>query len=170
MSSSTLPRRVAAHLRTSAIAAVVIAAGVVAASATAGLGQSASGTISSHRAGTRPVTLTLKLGYEMQCGYPGPGPVVVTFPATWRLPAKLGTTPVLVNGKAAVSASVSGHRVTVGLAPPPQIMCDVIGPGTLTVQFTRGANLGDPLKAGTSVVTAQSKGAAFPVSFAISAA
>ncbi len=156
-------------MRTSAIAAAFLTAGVVAAAAGAGLGQSASGTISSHRAGTRPVTLTLKLGYEMQCGYPGPGPVVITFPAAWRLPATLGATPVLVNGKAAVSASVSGHRVTVGLAPRPQIMCDVIGPGTLTIQFTRGANLGSPLAAGTSVVTAQRASESFRVSFAISA-
>jgi hypothetical protein len=145
----------------------VIAAGAAATSAAAGLGQSASGTISSQRAGTRPVTLTLKLGYEMQCGYPGPGPVVVTFPATWRLPAKLGATPVLVNGKAAVSASVSGHTVKVGLAPPPQIMCDEIGPGMLTIQFTRGDNIGSPLKAGTSVVTAQVKGQTFRVSYSL---
>jgi hypothetical protein len=159
-----------ARLRTSAIAAALITAGAVAGSATAGLGQSASGTISNNRASTRPVTLTLKLGYEMQCGYPGPGPVVVTFPATWRLPAKLGATPVLVNGKAAVSASLSGHTVKVGLAAPPQIICDEIGPGMLTVQFTRGDNIGSPLKAGTSVVTAQVKGQTFNVSYAFSAA
>jgi hypothetical protein len=146
----------------------VIAAGAAATSATAGLGQSAAGTISSQRAGTRPVTLTLKLGYEMQCGYPGPGPVVVTFPATWRLPAKLGATPVLVNGKAAVSASVSGHTVKVGLAPPPQIMCDEIGPGMLTIQFTRGDNIGSPLKAGTSVVSAEVKSETFRVSYSFS--
>jgi hypothetical protein len=158
-------------LRTSSIAAgAVIAAGVLAASAAAGLGQSSSGTISSQRAGARPVTLTLKLGYEMQCGYPGPGPVVVTFPTGWRLPAKLGTTPVLVDGKAAVSASISGHSVKVGLAPEPTIMCDVIGPGTLTIQFTRGDDIGGPLTAGTSVVTAQVKGVLFRVSFAFTAA
>ena len=157
-----------AHLRTSAIATAVIAAGALAASAAAGLGQSASGTISSQRAGTRPVTLTLKLGYEMQCGYPGPGPVVVTFPAAWRLPAKFGMTPVLVDGKAAVSASLSGHSVKVGLAPEPKIMCDVIGPGTLTIQFTRGDDIGAPLSAGTSVVTAQAKGQLFRISFAFS--
>jgi hypothetical protein len=94
---------------------------------------------------------------------------VVTFPAAWRLPAKLGAMPVLVNGKAAVSASVSGHTVKVGLAPPPPIMCDVIGPGTLTIQFTRGDNIGNPLKAGTSLATAQVKNQSFRVSFAISA-
>jgi hypothetical protein len=152
-------------LRTSVLLAV-IAAGAIAGSAAAGLGQSASGTISSTHAGTRTVTLTLKLGYEMQCGYPGPGPVVVTFPASWRVPAKLGPTPALVNGKAAVSASLSGHTISVGLAPPPQIMCDLIGPGTLTVQFTRGDNIGAPLKAGSSVVTATVKSQTFRVSYA----
>jgi hypothetical protein len=150
--------------------AAALVAGALAAPASAGLGQSSSGTISSQRAGRRPVTLTLKLGYEMQCGYPGPGPVVVTFPVAWRLPAKLGATPVLVDGKAAVSASLSGHTVKVGLAPPPQIMCDVIGPGTLTIQFTRGDDIGSPLKAGTSVVTATVKGQTFRVSYAFSAA
>ncbi|HWB23532.1 MAG TPA: hypothetical protein VG652_11685 [Gaiellaceae bacterium] len=147
----------------------MIAAGAVTASATAGLGQSASGTISSSHAGTRPVTLTLKLGYEMQCGYPGPGPVVVTFPASWRLPAKLGPTPALVDGKAAVSASISGHTVKIGLAAPPQIMCDVIGPGTLTVQFTRGDHIGAPLKAGASVVTATVKNQTFQVPYSFTA-
>jgi len=93
---------------------------------------------------------------------------VVTLPVAWRLPATLAATPVLVNGKAAVSASISGHTVKVGLAPPPQIMCDVIGPGTLTIQFTRGDNIGNPLKAGTFVVTAQVKNQSFRVSFAIS--
>jgi hypothetical protein len=155
-------------LLTKTVAAVLITAGAVAGSATAGLGQSASGTISSNRASTRPVTLTLKLGYEMQCGYPGPGPVVVTFPAAWRLSAKLGSTAVLVDGKAAVSASLSGHTVKVGLAPPPQIMCDVIGPGMLTIQFTRGDNIGSPMTAGTSVVTAAVKGQTFRVSYAFS--
>ena len=145
-------------------------AGTVAASATAGLGQSASGTISSRAAGTRPVTLTLKLGYEMQCGYPGPGPVVITFPASWRLPAKLGNAPALVNGKPALSVALSGHTVKVGLTPPPQIMCDAIGPGTLTIQFTRGDNIGSPLRAGTSVVTAEVKNQTFRVSYSFSPA
>jgi hypothetical protein len=110
----------------------------------------------------------LKLGYEMQCGYPGPGPVVVTFPAPWRVPAKLGATPVLVNGKPPISASISGHRITIGLPPMPHIMCDVIGPGTLTIQFTRTASLGSPLKPGASVVTAVRDAQTFRVSFVLS--
>jgi hypothetical protein len=162
------PRPVAARLRTSALA--VVAAGALAASANAGLGQSSSGTISSHLAGARPVTLTLKLGYEMQCGYPGPGPVVVTFPKAWRLPATLGATPVLVDGKAAVSASLSGHTVRIGLAPAPRIMCDVIGPGMLTIQFTRAADLGNPAVAGTTDVTAERANESFRIPFSISPA
>ena len=108
----------------------------------------------------------------MQCGYPGPGPVVVTFPAAERVPARIAASAVLVNGKAAPAASVSGARVRIALPAAPRIMCDEIGPGTLTVAFTRAANLGNPALRGSYRLAVSAKGGAavFAVPFAISAA
>jgi hypothetical protein len=109
-------------------------------------------TLSSIRAAARPVAATAVLGYEMQCGYPGPGPVVLELPAAEHVPASIRRSSVLVDGKAATSVRVSGHAVSVGLAPPPQIMCDVIGPGRLTIELTRAAGLGNPTRPGSYVL------------------
>jgi len=99
-------------------------------------------------AGARPAALTLTLRYEMQCGRPGAGPIVVSLPAAERVPHAIARANVLVDGKAPRSVSVSGHAVTIALVLPHGITCMVIGPGTLTVSFTRAAGLGNPAAAG----------------------
>jgi hypothetical protein len=105
---------------------------------------------SSAHAGARPVVLTLRLHYEMQCGWPGPGSLAFRFPAG-MLPARLPAGTVLVDGKAAPTSTSSAapRDVAVGLPPRPQIMCDVIGPGTVTVVFTRAARSGNPKTPGS---------------------
>ena len=110
--------------------------------------------VSPARVGARPVALTLTLGYEMQCGYPGPGPVVVQLPAAELVPARIARTAVLLDGKAAPGVQVAGHAISVALPPRPQVMCDVIGPGKLTITFTRAAGLGNPSRGGSYTVTA----------------
>jgi hypothetical protein len=80
----------------------------------------------------------------MQCGYPGPGPVIVRFPAQEHVPPAIPVSDVLVDGKPAPGVRVSRGAVSVALAPRPQIICDVIGPGRLTIAFTRSAGLGNP--------------------------
>jgi hypothetical protein len=111
--------------------------------------------LSTVKAGARPVLATLRLHYEMQCGWPGPGSLVLGFPAG-MLPARLAARGVLVNGKAATVARTSSSARELGVALParPQIICDAIGPGTLTVVFTRAALLGNPRAAGSYVVRA----------------
>jgi hypothetical protein len=131
--------------------------------------QTASVSLSSARAGARPVAVTLVLGYDMQCGYPGPGPVLVAFPTAMQVPAQLPASAVLVDGHAAPGVLVSGRRVTVNLAPPPQIMCDVIGPGKLTLAFTRAAGIGNPRRPGTYTVAARRAATAFSAAFAVRA-
>jgi hypothetical protein len=112
--------------------------------------------LSTPHAGARPVAVTLRLHYEMQCGWPGPGSLVIRFPAGMQLPARLPPGAVLVNGKAAYSAGAAGatRDVAVGLPKRPQVMCDSIGPGMLTVSFTRAARLGNPKAAGSYVLRA----------------
>jgi hypothetical protein len=116
--------------------------------------------IAPHTAGARPVLITLETRYEMQCGWPGPGALVVRFPPNMALPATFAARSVIVNGKPTAPAFTDGtpRVISVGLPKRPQIMCDAIGPGTLTVTFTRGARVGLPRNAGSYVVRA-SRGA-----------
>ncbi len=89
--------------------------------------------------------LTFKLTYEMQCGSPGAGPLVVQLPSAMSVPVSIAPSSVLVNGAPAASVKVKGSKLTVGI---PQkggfITCDVIGMGTLTVVVTRSAGLHNP--------------------------
>jgi hypothetical protein len=109
----------------------------------------ASVTLSTSRAGARPVTLTLRLRYEMQCGHPGPGPLLITFPGAERLPAQLAAGSVLVDGRPATQAERKGRVVSVALPIEHGPLCDVIAPGVLKVVLTRAAGIGNPSAAGT---------------------
>ena len=120
------------------------------------LTSSAEVTLSSSRAGATPVALTLVAAYEMQCGYPGPGPVLLQLPREEAVPRALKPSQVLVDGRPAPGVGISGHTVRIGLAPMPRIMCDVIGMGRLTILFTRGAELGNPVAPGSYAITATS--------------
>ena len=123
--------------------------------------------LSSVRAGARPVALKLVLAYEMQCGYPGPGPVRIVLPGQERVPGVLAPSQVLVDGQPARTVAISGHTVTVGLAPRPRITCDVIGPGRLTIVFTRAARFGNPARPGTYTIGVTRRAATFSARFTI---
>jgi hypothetical protein len=112
-------------------------------------------TLSTAHAGARPVVATLRARYEMQCGWPGPGSLVIRLPAG-MLPAHVPPASVLVNGTraAAVISSNAQRQIAVALPPRPQLMCDSIGPGTLTVVFTRASRMGNPNAAGSYVIRA----------------
>lgn len=109
-----------------------------------------------HTVGARPVLITLDTRYEMQCGWPGPGSLVVRLPAGMLVPASLAARSAIVNGMPATPIFVDRARrvIAVPLPKRPQIMCDSIGPGSLSVTFTRGARLGAPKAAGSYAVRA----------------
>jgi hypothetical protein len=75
--------------------------------------------------------LALTLHYEMICGQPGPGPLVVRLPARFRLVASRA----IVDGKERARA-VNDSTVTVDLPKPPGITCMSIAEGTLHVRLT----------------------------------
>lgn len=99
-------------------------------------------------AAAHPVVLALRLTYGMTCGYPGPGPIVVTLPAPMQLPSTIKRTAVLVDHKPAYSVGLSGRAVSVGFPPPPKVLCQTYTFGTLTLTFSAAAGLGNPARAG----------------------
>lgn len=117
--------------------------------------QSASVSLSSNRAGAKNVAVTFRLAYEMQCGWPGPGPLVVTFPAAERLPPKIAPAHVLLTGRPAPSVTRSGRTVSVAVPARSGMTCMVIAPGKATIEFTHAAGLGNPRTRGVYPVSVQ---------------
>jgi hypothetical protein len=107
--------------------------------------------LSPPQAGARPVAVTLRLRYEMQCGWPGRGRLAIRFPSGMRLPDGIPVDSVRVNGTAEPTSGphATTRELRVALPARPQILCDSIGPGTATVTFTRAARLGLPTTAGS---------------------
>jgi hypothetical protein len=71
--------------------------------------------------------LTLTLRYEMTCAQPGPGPLTVQLPQSWRLG------DVTVAGRRSTTA---GHTVTIAIPGPKGVTCMSIAPGTLRVRIS----------------------------------
>jgi hypothetical protein len=120
-----------------------------------GTGDSAVAVASPASRAARPAALKLLLRYEMLCAQPGRGPVLVTLPAAFRVPAKIRPAAVLVNGKAAPSLRVNGHVVTVGLPLNSNVICRSFVPGVLWIDFTRAARLGNPPRSGIYAIHAR---------------
>jgi hypothetical protein len=112
-------------------------------------------TQSTHHAGARPVAVTLQMRYEMQCSWPGPGTLEIRFPAGVKLPSSIAAGAVFVNGRPATASRPSAGVVDVALPARPQVLCDLIGPGRVTVAFTKAARVGIPKKAGSYTVRAR---------------
>jgi hypothetical protein len=110
-------------------------------------------TLSSTKAGARPVRLAIKLPAVLQCGYPRGGAVVVTLPQASRVPHAIGRAVVKVNGKLAGGVAVVHRSVTVAMPRPGGMLCDSITDGTMLVAIGAGANLVNPPQAGTYKIT-----------------
>jgi hypothetical protein len=119
--------------------------------------QGISASLSTKRAGARPVTVTLMLRYAMRCGRPGPGSLVVTFPDSERMASRISPAAILLNGQKTRSVKRSGKEVTIAFPATSGMTCNVIGPGALKVVFTRAAQLGNPMQAGSYALVARTK-------------
>jgi hypothetical protein len=137
-----------------AIAATALALGAPTASVTA----------SSHAAHAKNVRLAVTVHYEMQCGYPGEAPLVLHLAG--QLPSPVSRTAVLVDGKPATRVYPDGKIVKIAMPARPQIMCDSITEGALTVTITTSAHLTN-LAAGRYTVLAQKGAMHFSAPFAI---
>ena len=121
---------------------------------------------SPHSVGAHRVRLTLTLRYQMQCNYPGAGPLVVTFPSALKLPKGFGTHSVKLAGKSVV-ATRKGRHVTVTVPPPSGVLCGLVGPGSVKLVFTRKAKLANPARPGSYRFTARHEKRAFRAKLAI---
>ncbi len=106
----------------------------------------------------------------MQCGYPGRGPLLVRLPPAEGVPSAIAPGSLLVDGRPAAGVAARGHLLRIALAPPPQVMCDVIGPGRLTLVVEASAGLRNPAAAGSYALSASVAGQRFTASFAVHAA
>jgi hypothetical protein len=110
-------------------------------------------TASPGTARARAIRLELTLRYVMQCDYPGGGPLVVTFPSALKLPRRFAAEAVRLAGKP-VAATVGRRQVAVRVPPHGGVLCDLMGPGSLTLTFTRAARLANPPRSGSYHFTA----------------
>jgi len=128
--------------RATALLAAYVLASTAAATAAAP-SRSASVTSSSYSAGAKPVALTFRLTYEMQCDNPGKS-LVVSLPAAMSVPTKIPPSAVLVNGSRPASVSRSGPKITVSIGESHWLTCKTLNFGSLTVVIGRKAGLGNP--------------------------
>lgn len=114
------------------------------------------------------MALTLKLRTELICGQPR-SPLVITFPAAMPIPRAFAREAVLVDARPAASATVASHRVTVTAVRPAGAVCDVIGPGLVTILFTKSARLGNPASPGVYTISVRHGGSTYRTTVHISA-
>jgi hypothetical protein len=105
-------------------------------------------TASPHTARAHAVRLTFTLRYRMRCGYPGGGPLVLTFPSALKLPKRFAAGAVRL-ARRPIPAKVDGRNATVTIPAPTSTLCNVIAPGSLTLTFTRAATLVNPARTGS---------------------
>lgn len=112
-------------------------------------GEALRATLSSTKARTRPVALTLALHTELICGQPGPAPIVVKLPAAATVPSAIASRSVLVRTRPAAAVVVHANAVTVTPPRHKGLLCDVVGPGAVTLHFEKSARIGNPRSPGT---------------------
>lgn len=145
------------------LAAIALAGLASAGAAAAGAGpKPASVTLSSTRAGARPVAMTVAWQTELQCGRLLSRKVELRFPASERLPSSVATSSVRVGGLHPASVTVSAHTLTIMLPRPSGLQCYTLATGTARIVLGRAAHLGNPSRAGTyGIVVRDRTGVAF---------
>lgn len=108
----------------------------------------ASASLSSAHAGARPVALVVALHTELQCGKLRGGSLALTFPAAAQLPRTMHASAITVQGMQPSSVKLANRTLSITLARPTGVMCNVIGPGTAKIIVSRAAQLGNPMAAG----------------------
>jgi hypothetical protein len=142
------------------VAATLTASVACVATATAGarVQGAAAITLSSYRAGARPVAVTIAFSAELQCGRLAGAPVRLELPARSRVPRAVRSAAVIVDGRRASRVTVAGHVLEIGLPRPRGAICDVIAPGEAKIFITRAAAIGNPRAPGRYVFVVRHAG------------
>lgn len=133
-------------------------AGAVALLAAAGAsaaGGGATASLSKASAGARDVALTIDLhDVALQCGRPNARTLSIALPAAMRVPSSISAAAVRVGPRAPSSVATSGRTIEVFLpAPSHKVTCAVMELGTLRIDLSAAAGLGNPAKAGRYAFT-----------------
>ncbi|HUJ91733.1 MAG TPA: hypothetical protein VLW05_03470 [Gaiellaceae bacterium] len=137
------------------VAAVVCGAALAAGAAAVAAPPGAEGSdwaavsLSSAAAGARPVAVLVSLHTELQCGRLRGRSIDLVFPAASKLPKTVAAGAVSVQGRRPSSVRLTGRTLSIAMAPPTGVICDVIGPGIAKILVTRAAQVGNPSSAGT---------------------
>jgi hypothetical protein len=124
--------------------------------------------LSTSVAGAKHVTLTVSFRTELRCGMlMGSRTVVLGLPAKAHVNGTVPAAAVKVGGRAASKVGVSGHTVTITLAPPRGMMCDSLRVGVLRIVIDGTAGIGNPASPGLYYVKVthgvETLGAAFRI-------
>jgi hypothetical protein len=138
-------------------AALVTAAAVPATPPERPGADSAAISLSSAKAGDRPVALTIRLHTELRCGRLT-GSVKVGLPAGATVPRTIRPSAVLVGTRSAGSVAVSGHTISIAPPLPGGMICNVIAPGIAKIVLTRAAGIGNPSRPGRYTVSIRHRG------------
>jgi hypothetical protein len=103
--------------------------------------------LSSTRAGARPVKLTLTFPAALICGRVT-GVTEVTLPQAAQTPDAVAPAAVTINGARAGTVAVHGSTLAVSPLRPSGMTCMSIVEGTAKLVFTRAARLGNPARSG----------------------
>jgi hypothetical protein len=144
------------------VLATALAAGWIAAATAGAVGPddtTAKVTLSSLRAGARPVSLRITIEASLQCGRPV-GSSTVKLPVQFAVPARIDASSVTYGPRAAAKVATSGHTIVVTAARD-KLTCHSIAVGPETMTFTQAARLGNPAKPGTYAITVQRGVAAY---------
>lgn len=151
--------------------ALVVAVALLAAAGASAAGGGATASLSKASRGARDVALTIELhDIALQCGQPNTRTLTIALPAAMRVPASIPAASVRVGSRAVSSVVKSGRSVEVFLpSSSHKVTCAVIELGTLRIDLSAAAGLGNPAKAGQYpfTVTAGPRAAVWHGSFAI---
>jgi hypothetical protein len=103
--------------------------------------------LSTTRAGARPVTLTLTFPAALICGRVS-GVTEVTLPHAAQTPDAVAPAAVTINGARAGTVTVRGSTIAVAPSRPHGVTCMSIVEGTAKLVFTPAARLGNPARSG----------------------
>lgn len=108
----------------------------------------AAASLSSVRAGARPVVLVVSFHTELQCGRLRGNTLALTFPTAARLPRTMHASAIAVQGRQPSSVKLANRTLSITMSRPTGVMCNVIAPGTVKILVSRAAQLGNPAAAG----------------------